>query len=159
MLTLARHNGDYSVEQITLRHYINDVHITDHVLELKQHLQYQTSQRYKLPQLNEGRVEVHLEFGGLTGNLIVSYEDAKDLYEKGLLVYLTNHNVIYDRYVYLISKDDRTCYFQDASLLAWSIAKDAPQDLAWITRKDDMIYFAPNNWKRENKWVVRDAME
>jgi len=157
MLTLSYHSS-CSVDRVTLRHYINDVHIADHELELEMWLQYQTSQKYKLPQLDEGRVEVHLEFGGLVGNLIVNYEDAKDLYEKGLLVYLTSHGVIDNRYVYLVSKDDQTCYFQEESLPDWSLIDDAPQKLEWITRKDDMIYFAPHNWKT-NKWVTKDAME
>ena len=99
---------------ITLRHYVNNEHISDYVLDVKTGVQIQEPQSYTLPELNEGMVEVNIELGGNEeGSFTITYIKASDLYKRGLLIYLTTNNSkyylrevdgkeFYDRYIYLV---------------------------------------------------------
>jgi hypothetical protein len=164
MLTLVKY-GSLSTNRITLRHYVNGVHVSDYVLELKIGLRHQQPQSYDLPQLNEGMVEVNVELvNGMhkyNSSFTINYDKASNLYEKGLLIYTTddyNSNttigdfIYYDRYIYFKSGEDETSYFEKAGSSEWSLITDAPQPKRF-TRKEmgySSLYYG---WK-ENKWVV-----
>lgn len=164
MLTLVKYS--YArLNRITMRHYVNDVVVNEYVLDLKIDLRDQQPQKYKLPELNDGRVEisVELEDGVTPGNnsiLTLNYDQASDLYNRGLLIYLAtdfaSHTEIdgfayYDQYAYFISGQEGTYYAEEAGDSEWLIATDAPLPKK-ITRED--MGFSPHHndlWK-ENEW-------
>ena len=169
ILTLVKY-GYPRLNRITMRRYVNDVPINDYTLDLKIDLRIQQPQKYKLPKVNEGSVEINIELedGVIHENsnvLTINYAQASDLYNQGLLVFLTTDYasiayiggfVYYDQYVYFISGEERTYYYQKAGSSEWSLITDAPQ-LKRFTREE--MGYSPHRyglWK-ENEWVMSPA--
>lgn len=161
MLTLTRYTY-LCPNKITLKHYINDIHISDYVLDLKNGMGVQQTQSYKLPYLKEGKVEVSVELeDDLNSNITITYSQAQDLYEKGLLIYFTDNSSeysivdgksIYNRYVYFVSKNTQICYFREAYSSRWEIIDAAPPLKRFAL--EQMGYF-PNSYEwKENEWIV-----
>lgn len=166
-LTFVNYGGCY-IDRVTIRHYVNEVHINDYVLELKIGVRYQHSQSYELPQLNEGMIEVNLELMDRAdrndGTITINYDKASDLYEKGLLIYTTTDyksNIAigdfayYDQYVYFISGKEKTSYFEKAGSSEWSLTTDSPK-LKKFTREEMGYSTFYYGWK-ENEWEVSPA--
>ena len=165
-LTLVRY-GYPSPSRITLRHYVDDVPINEYILELKGELWSQVPQSYELPQLNEGMVEINVELkNGIdhsTGSLTINYEEARDLYEKGLLIYFNTafHSnitignfVYYDQYVYFVSKKERISYFEKAGSSEWVPITNAPPLKKFVREGMGYSPYFGSGWQEKNKWVV-----
>lgn len=163
-LTLV-HNGMPSIERVTLKHYVDGVHVNDYILDLNVEIRYQTSQSYELPQFNEGMVEVDVGLTYEDTSLTMSFEDTHNLYESGLLVYTTeipeSHITIdgfvyYDEYVYLIaSGNDKVCYFKEAGSTEWVAETNVPRPERFVR---EWMGYSPlyYGWK-ENEWVIVTA--
>ena len=166
-LTLVN-NGASHLNRVILRHYVNDVPIADYGLEINVRLERQVPHQYELPQLDEGKVEIFVEFDTIKEKLIANYENVGDVYKKGLLIYLESFDAKYavvdgeligDRYVYFVSGAKRVCYLREAYVQEWSIMPDAPK-LKWIIRTDEISYSSfYNGWKEENKWVIKNVID
>ena len=159
MLTLAYYGG-VPIQQVTLKHYVNDVHINDYLLELKVELRNQLPHKYKLPQLTEGSVEVDMK-SSENFHITTIYPTAQDLYDNGLLIYSTQDGsshitidgyVCYDQYVYFRSGKNKTCFCEKAGDKEWVSITNYPKPKK-IVRKD--VGYSPlyYGWK-ENDWVV-----
>ena len=84
--------GRTAIKQITLKHYVDEMHIKDYVLEMKVGVWNQTYHKYKLPQLIDGNVTVVIEFSdGVNGETVSLQEEylSSELTEKGLLIYFS----------------------------------------------------------------------
>jgi hypothetical protein len=141
---------------ITLKCYLNGQHISDNTLVIKNGLHLQEPQSYDLPKLENGEVEVNLELGDrMHSSFTLTYDNAKDLYEKGLLIYLDlgNHYYNNDQFVCFVSGKVTTYYGRATNDEEWSIKKEAPS-LKAIPPKENPGYAIPNSGWRENKWVV-----
>jgi hypothetical protein len=159
MLTLAR-NTRLSTNKITLRHYVNGVHISDYVLELKIGMGIQETREYVLPPLENGKVEVIVELEDeLNSSVIIVYNQARDLYENGLLIYFTdndsmfsivNGEYLYDRYVYFASGKEDSCYFREAFSSEWVVIDNAPP-LKRFAREE--MGYIPSDGRQEYEWV------
>lgn len=160
-MTLSRYTY-LCANKITLKHYVNDIHIRNYVLELKVGMGVQGIQSYNLPQLSEGSVEVIVELNDeLNSSITMKYNHAQNLYEKGLLIYFTDNNSeyfivdgksLYDRYVYFVSNNIKICYYREAFASNWEIIDDAPP--LKIFAKEQMGHFpCANEWKN-NHWVI-----
>ena len=164
-LTLVR-DGYPRIHQITMRHYVNDVLINDYNLELKIGLRVQQPQKYMLPLLNEGRVEINVELVNISdvniGSFTVSYDNANDMYKKGLMIYTFSDFMsrIYiggyaycDEYIYFMSGKERTYYFEEAGSSEWSLTTNVPPLKRFIREQLGYCPLPYNSWK-ENEWEV-----
>ena len=167
-ITFVYYGGYYPNKPvITLKHYIEEVHVVDYVLSIENGIYIQEPQFYKLPELNEGVVEVNIEFGGtVNGSFSIPYSQASDFYKNGLLVYLTDNDsnistiegfVYYDLYLYFISGESKICYFKEAGSSEWSITTSSPQ-LRKIPRDERPYLIWYSGWK-ENKWVEKQGRD
>jgi hypothetical protein len=165
-LTVTVYRRDYYIKPIIiLKHYVDGLHIRDYTLTIDNGVHLENPQSYKLPQIDNGTVEVNIVLGDNSGNFTITYDQAADLHKKGLLIYLNegngNTSVVYDetildRYVYLVSGENKVCYFKGIDSSEWSILMDAPQ-LNGIKVKElfpAITDFSPI-WKK-NEWVVDD---
>jgi hypothetical protein len=159
-LILAQ-NADFGPDKIVLKHYKNEEHVCDYELELVNWLNNQTSQKYKLPKIKDGSVEIWVyTYGVLQTNTVVTrYEDAKKLYRKGLLIYFDSYESYdeiedcpsSDRYVNFVSGGDRKSLFCGPYDTEWRIVDDAPKLKKYIV-PDPIAYFPGDNNCKENKW-------
>ena len=163
-LSIVTYGGyDSNKQVITLRHTIGDQNSAKYTLTIENGIQIQEPQFYQLPKLDDGTIEVDLEFiGGEAASLTKVYNQASDLYENGLLIYLdTDFNsqfirdkdnyVQYDRYVHFISGGNRVIYFNKAGSSEWSIVTSSPR-LRKIPRYEEPYLVWDSKW-RENEWV------
>lgn len=160
------HCGFPDINQITLKYFADDELIDEYVLVLNVGGSVQTTQKYALPEVKEGRVEVNvdLEDGIVTGSrsvLTVNYS-TEELYKKGLLIYVTtdygsaieiNGFVYQDQYIDFISGKKRTTYLEKAGKQQWSIVQDAPK-LKKIQREQMGYFVDDGRWKKENYWMA-----
>jgi len=163
-------DGYLSPNKVTLRYYVNNVHTNDYVLELKGELWDRKPQTYELPQLQEGRVEVDVELDDKVSippesicTLTINYENAQNLYEKGVLIYFSTdlysrttigRFVYYDQYVHFISGANRISYIEKAGPPNWSIIIDAPSPKKITPEGNFYFPYDDSDWKEKNKWVV-----
>ena len=164
-LTLVRHGGPFP-NRIVMLHFIDDTLVNEYVLDLEIGLRNQQPQKYTLPEVNEGRVEmiVELEDGVIDENkklLTVNYKQASDLYNDGLLLYLitdyasyTNIGdfVYYNQYVHFISGEERKTYFEKGGNTEWTLKSDTPLPKRFV-RKDLEYTPLDYTWK-ENEWKI-----
>lgn len=160
--------GSASMKKITMKHYVNDELINAYMLELKVGVHNQTSQKYKLPEVNEGRVEFYVEIAdGMVGKSIIltSHYKSEDVYKKGLLIYsdaiddstIEINGLVYkDQYADFISGKERITYFEKAGELQWSLITDAPKPKKFV--REEMGYSPMYyGWKEANKWVKQTS--
>ena len=164
MLTLVKY-GYPRPKKIIMRHYVNDVAVNEYVLELKRDLRSQQPQKYKLPEVSDGRAEINVEMeDGVTYNnnitLTLNCDSARDLYDRGLLIYLAtdyasgteiNGYVYYDQYAYFISGQEKIYYAEKAGDSNWQRITDAPQ-LKKFTQAETGYSPHPNDLWKENGW-------
>jgi len=154
---------------ITLRHYIDGLHIADYELTIEKGVRVQEPQKYTLPSFEEGAVDVIIKLGDdYKSNFAISYNHASDLYKRGLLIYLTSDNsfisyepreYIYDRYIYFVSGDSRMCYSLKVNALEWELIDkhiDSTPKLKKIPRNEDPYLVTYSGWK-EYEWIVTFA--
>lgn len=164
-LTFTVYKKDYRTKPvITLRHYVDGMHVCDYTLTIENGVHIEEPQSYALPKIDKGRVEVNINLQDENGNFTIIYNQADDFYKKGLLIYLTegktdSSSVIYsdtvcDRYVYLVSGEKKICYFKGRDSSEWSIIMD-PLSLKGIKIKElsPAIIDSPPKWEK-NEWVV-----
>lgn len=146
-------------ERITLRHYVDDVCINNYILEFKVLADDQHAQFYQLPKLSEGRVTVTVEISD-DNFFIVNYEEARNLYKNGLLLYTStdtgsnvtiNGLVYYDEYVYFISGKNKISYMKTRDK-NWLPVKDTPH--INVFQKKEKFYMVDDYKWKENKWDV-----
>jgi hypothetical protein len=163
-LRIVLYSGYYPNRPIiTLGHYINDRHVCDYVLTIENGVGVQEPQKYKLPELREGTVKVNVEIGGIeNGNFAITYSHVDELYENGLLIYLTKNDSkyeliegieYYDRYIYFVSGKEKTCYFKAAYTTEWIPKADAPSLKRIPERYDGPFYPWDSGWEK-NDWVI-----
>ena len=168
-LTIVRYSGFLRPNRpvITLKHFLDEHHLADYVLTIENGISEQEPQRYRLPKIKEGKVEVTLEFGDrINDSLKVVYNQASEMYKKGLLIYLQadfsnfSSNIhgdqFYDRYACIVSGKNKICLFREKYSTEWTEIVNGPK-LERIPRK-----YEPNSagyiptysgWK-ENEWIV-----
>lgn len=148
---------------ITLMHYVDGLHIADYVLVIENGLHIQEPQSYELPKMTTGTVEVNIDLGDrANSSLAVCYDEASELYNKGLLIYLTPNDSdysivdgveIYDRYVYFVSGEKETCYLKESNAEKWSLISDPPS-LKKFKRNEPAPHVVNYCGWKENKWIV-----
>ncbi|MCD8180677.1 MAG: hypothetical protein LUF26_04275 [Firmicutes bacterium] len=156
---------------ITLKHYVNDVHINDYVLDIKDGIHRQEIQTYDLPQLDEGSVDLTITFDeridsesnvGDVSSITAHYSQAQDLYRNGLLIYYTDndseHSMVdrkelYEQYVYLVSGTDKKCYTKETISDEWLTLTDAPA-MKIICAKEPAPYIVGYPYWKDNEWVI-----
>lgn len=162
-LTLIE-TGYPSLKRIIVRHYMNNLHIDDYVLDLKIGIRNQKLQKYVLPEISEGEIEIIavLEDGVTYENdceLAVKYDDIIELKNKGLLVYLLTDFksgiyigdfIYYDQFVCFISGEKKTVFVEKAGSSEWEYITEIPLLKKFVrkTAEYSPIYYG---WK-ENKW-------
>lgn len=111
-LSIACYSGFWPNKPvITLKHYVNGLHDSDYILDIKNGVHIQEPQSYELPDLDDGIVEVNIEMGDeMNSSFKLTYDNAKDLYQRGLLIYLADYDDNGNQYVYLVSGKETTCY-------------------------------------------------
>ena len=150
-LTLAEY-GHIGPRRIILKYYVNDVHICDYTLNLKVELRNQSVQKYKMPKFDKGRVDVYIELDRDEGCINARFEDAKDLFKNGLLIYIKSSYYSIDSYVYCISGKDKLYYHRREGIFDWEPTTDTSALKKFL--KQEMGYVPGNyGWKEENKWV------
>lgn len=162
-LSIARYAGYNTELTITLRHYVDDIHLSDYVLILERGVQRHEPQRYRLPNLREGTVEVIFEIEGEKPDAVMMTYSANELYKKGLLIYLTDNDSEYvfvdgdynnDSYVFFVSGKNEICNYKQPFSSEWITITDAPQ------RKRFLGEPLPTGWNsgwEENEWTVVPA--
>ena len=157
-LSLVHYSGFHSNRPvITLKHFVDERHITDYVLTIEKGLRQDEPQTYELPRIEEGTVEVYIELGRRfeDSSFTITYNQASDLYEKGLLIYLyTDFSNAFqpDGYIYFRSGRTKICYFRGAASSEWSIISNGPK-LKRIPKRETINIYWYSGWK-ENEWVV-----
>lgn len=160
-LTLVSY-GALSIKKVVIRHFIDREHISDYILELKIGLRHQQPQTYDLPKVSEGSIEVIIEMKDKDSSILNCSID-KEMYENGLLIYLTeDYNslividdfVYYDQYVYFVSGKERLSYVRKAGNSKWMITTEAPS-LKGVTYESKGMGYTPvyKEWKT-NEWSV-----
>ena len=150
-LKLAEY-GHIGPRRIILKYYVNDVHICDYTLNLKVELRNQSVQKYKMPKFDKGRVDVYIELDRDEGCINARFEDAKDLFKNGLLIYIKSSYYSIDSYVYCISGKDKLYYHRREGIFDWEPTTDTSALKKFL--KQEMGYVPGNyGWKEENKWV------
>jgi hypothetical protein len=143
-------------------------HIVDYTLTIVNGVHIQDPQRYKLPELKGGRVEVYVKLESskyTNGVFTIAYDNASDLYEKGLLIYfdgdgqsaiVIDHLSYYGNSIYLVSGDKKIGYTLGALAEEWTRIADLPQ-LNKFQRNQPQPFFVWDSKWRENEWVVRNV--
>jgi hypothetical protein len=146
---------------------MGDMHIADYTLTIKNGVHTQEPQSYKLPKLGDGRiaVRVNLELVQATpGSFTIAYNKASDLYKKGLLIYLTSetlpvvnsNNRSYTRYVYLVSGEEKICYFLEEGSSEWLPTDTAPPLVRFQRNQPEPYLVWESGWK-ESVWEVKSV--
>lgn len=157
-LLLLNHGGPY-MNQITLNHYINDRSINSYILDLIVEPRYQIPQEYEIPQLENGSVEIIVDCV-YDESFFLKYDDAKELYENGLLIYtMSDFNttieidgiVSYDRYMYFRSGKNQKTFVQKAGTTEWIVVDDPPK-LKKFER--EWKGYSPIPYE-ENRWSIQ----
>ncbi len=151
-LTLVKNGACLGPSKIILRHHINDIHICDYTLDLKIGLWHQTFQKYKLPKFDKGWIEVCVELENNNGYINARFENAKELYEKGLLIYFRGNNYSVDRYVYCKSGKNNLYFHKKEGVFDWGPTADT-SGLKKIVKQEIGYSNFYYGWKEENKWV------
>lgn len=161
-ITLVECGGPY-IRKVSISHYINDIHENDYTLDTE--LRIQQPQYYRLPKLNVGKATINIELeDGMNGEYItfpLNYEDASDMYKKGILIYstanykssITIDGFVYnDQYVYIISGKEKACHFKKAGLSEWKQINDF--SMLKVFAKEQMGYTPLYDEWKQNKWII-----
>ena len=150
-LTLVEY-GLINPNQVTLKHYVDNVHICDYTLEIKSGIWNQTAQKYELPKFDKGWIEVCVKLERNDGYINARFEKADDLYKNGLLIYFGGDYAGTDKYVYFKSGRDNLYFHKKEEVFDWGPTTDTSalkkigiQEMGYST-----FYYG---WKEENKWV------
>lgn len=173
-LSVALNSGwfhDY-IPIITLKHYVDGEHTVDYTLTIVNGVHIQDPQKYRLPELGEGRVDVYVKLElesesskDVPGSFQMTYDNASDLYEKGLLIYFDGDGksaVVIDRLsyygksIYLVSGEEKLCYTLGALSAEWTRITEAPPLNRFQRNQPQPFFVWDSKWK-ENEWVVRDV--
>lgn len=156
-LSFVVHSGAWENKpKITLKHYVNGLHVRDYILNIKTGVHIQEPQSYELPDLDKGMVEVNINLGDeMNSNFTLTYDNGEDLYQRGLLIYLAdfddNHNLL----AYLVSGKETTCYNRTPGSTKWAIKEDVPSP-KFFPHKEYYAYISIYCGWKDNKWVVKD---
>ncbi|MDR1688950.1 MAG: hypothetical protein LBS21_10125 [Clostridiales bacterium] len=165
-LSIVEYGGYYLYSEkpiITLKHYIDETHVADYVLTIENGIRDLEPQFYDFPELFEGAIEVNLELHGREKlNFQIDYNQAKEIYEKGLLIYFDSdfnsdyaidekNYLEYDRYIHFISGKNKICFFKKAGYSQWSVSNSSPR-LKKIPRNVEPYSLWYSGWK-ENNWI------
>ena len=163
-LTVVLYNGfNPNKPVITLSHYEDGVHIADYTLTIETGVHILEPQSYELPEIITGSLELNVKLkSNIYADFTITFDSAEELYENGLLIYLTDNDseyaVVggigrYDRYVYFISGEDEMCYFRGRYASEWECITDAPAPKR-LKREPPMPYVTNYCGWKENEWVV-----
>jgi len=126
-LTLVRHSGAAFYPNspvITLSQDLNS-HTVIHTLEIKTSVFAQEPQIYELPSMHEKSITVNLLWGDrLNSDFTIVYDDAKQLRENGLLIYLAHFD---EFYIYFVSGKSVICYSRSRDSDEWIINLNPPR--------------------------------
>lgn len=158
-LTIAN-NGGFSIENVTLSCYSGDEHICDYVLEITNYIGLQNVAKYDLPVILNERLELKIDMGR-NGILAIDCENASEIYESGVLIYLKyrpsvkiGNSTYTDGYVWFISGKNKTCYSKEALLprekAEWIVEPNAAKP-EWVAKA--WMGYVPANNGNENIWV------
>lgn len=115
----------------------------------------QEPQSYELPDLDDGKVEVCIEMGDeLNRRFKLTYDNAKDLYQRGLLIYLADYEDNGNQYVYLISGKEMIYHNRTTDSDKWTIKTEVPSP-KFIPHKEYTGYISVYSGWKDNKWVVK----
>ncbi len=161
-LSIVCYSGYYDKLVVSLKQYVDGLHICDYTLEIKDGVNVKEPQSYELPKIDNGRVEVNVEFwddrNEACDNITLVYDDAETFCQNGLLIYFTYSNPPYIPYVYFVSGKETTCYNKTTDSDEFTIETVFPSLLRVIPEKEDppaCYYIYYSGWK-ENKWVVEE---
>ncbi len=157
-LSIVIHSGSWENKPIiTLKHYVNGLRVSDYILNIKNGVHVQEPQSYELPNLDNGIVEVNINLGDeMNSNFTLTYDNAEELYEKGLLIYLADYNDNNDLLAYLVSGKETTCYNRAPDYSAkWVIKAEMPSP-KFFPHKEYTAYVSIYSGWKDNKWVVDD---
>ncbi len=156
-LSIVCYSGYYDKLVVTLKQYVNGSHVCDYTLEIKDGIQVQEPQSYELPKLENGKVEVSVEFGHnrdeRLDNITLVYDDAETFYKNGLLIYFTYS---YTPYVYFVSGKGTTCYNKATDSKKFTIETAFPSLLRVIPDKENPGFYTSYSGWKENEWVVEE---
>lgn len=154
-------DGNPFPKQVVLTEFTNDTYVGEYILELKKGVYNQKPQKYELPKLNDGQLQVKLDTKN-DGSFTVDYINSDELYERGLLIYImadfhsTNamdgSGSYCNRYIYFVSGEDTICYSKKEGEAEWSIITDAPKPRKFTKAEMGYSPFALDGQK-ENEWV------
>lgn len=159
--------GYPEIKQITMKHYINDVLTDKYILNLNVELRHQIPQKYSLPKMDNGRIEIDIDVEDMVNidnikTITINYPKANDLFDKGLLI-VSNTDFKYDKqyncyissdqYIYCISGTDKKYYFEKAGSSEWTLTTNAPQ-ISRLMRKTNEYATACYDWKEKNTWDI-----
>ena len=154
-LSIVRYSGySYSNKPvITIKSYENDLHICDYILEIETGVFIQEPQSYELPETGSRTVDIQVELGDeMNSSFTLTYNDAADLYQKGLLVYLAKYDELY---VYFVSGKETTCYSRATDAEEWTNVAEFPSPKA-IPREENPGFVSIYSGWKENEWVVKE---
>ncbi len=165
-LTIVKYGGP-DIRKIIVKHITKDNVVKSHVLELNVSLASQIPQEYELPLIKGGRVEISVDFedGVLADNdkvLTVTYEDADEVYNSGILIYSAGDLgkkitidglVYYNQYLHFISGNKKISYIEPAGGSEWEERNDLPKPKSKTpTYKNSYFPNYDSGWREKNKW-------
>ena len=156
-LSIVCHSGLFYPNKpvITIKHYVNNLHVGDNILMIKDGVHVQETQTYDLPNLDNGRVEVNVELGDeKDSSFTLNFDNAEDFYKRGFLIYLADYEDNGNQFIYLVSGKETTCYNRTKDSEAWAIKTKVPSPKA-IPHKEYFAYVAIYSGWKENKWVYK----
>lgn len=139
-LTVVDYGGFWADRpRITLRNYVNNLYNCEYILQIVPFGVFNKEpQVYDLPIFYEGSVEAIVEILPYSDTpFIITYGQVSDLYENGLLIYMTFDDgkryggkagdSMYNLYVYLVTGEDIQCYYRDRHTLEWALVDEYPK--------------------------------
>jgi len=155
-LTIVRYSGGAFFPNdpiITLSQDLHS-HTIIHTLEIKTSVFAQEPQIYKLPEMQEGAITLNLLWGDeINSDFTIKYNDAKQLYNNGLLIYLA----LFDGYyVYFVSGSNVICYSRPRDSSEWVQNSSPPRRRAIEPYHDGAaLIVVQSDWKK-NQWVTNE---
>lgn len=142
---------------ITIKHYVNSIHICDYILEIKTGIHIQEPQSYELPELDNGVVEISVEFDDEINSSFTLTYDAEDFYQRGILIYtdLGNHYNNNNQFVCFVSGKETVCYSRATDYDEFTIETGLPSLKAIPAKENPGFVSIYSGWK-ENEWVIEN---
>lgn len=158
MLSIVGYDVVYPNKPVITLKYVNNLQIKENILEIKNGVQTREPQTYVLPKIDNGKIEVKVELGDIKNStFILNYDNAEDLYQRGLLIYLdlANHFSNNAQFVCLVSGQVTTCYSRVTAFDEWTNSTKIPSLKTIPPREPPPDVVVYSGWK-ENKWAAND---